>query len=270
MAFAVGLAAVIPATMTGQNFHNNTEKTMKCNDSGNRGDEDRARFCDIREYPGGSVSKFTVDPGGNGGIQIKGWDRSDTLVRAKVETWAPTESEAKGLAGQVNVQAGGGNITASAPDFGDRRGWAVSYEIFVPHRTGLELTAHNGGISVADVTGDIHFSTTNGGVSLARLGGNVVGSTKNGGLKVELEGSRWDGTQLDLTTTNGGVNLTLPGSYSAHLETSTVNGGVNVDLPMTVTGNLKPGREINADIGSGGPTLRLKTTNGGIRIQRKA
>src|SRR4051812_14698176 len=98
MAFAVGLAAVIPATMTGQNFHNNTEKTMKCNESGNRGDEDRARFCDIREYPGGSVSKFTVDPGRNGGIQIKGWDRSDTLVRAKVETWAPTDSEAKGLA----------------------------------------------------------------------------------------------------------------------------------------------------------------------------
>ena len=78
------------------------------------------------------------------------------------------------------------------------------------------------------------------------------------------------GYPLDLTTTNGGVNLTLPGSYSAHLETSTVNGGVNVDLPMTVTGNLKPSREINADIGSGGPTLRLKTTNGGIRIQRKA
>jgi len=251
-------------------FRNNTEKTMGCQNSRN-GDNDRANYCEIREYPGPAVSKFTVDPGKNGGVQVKGWDRSDTLVRAKVQTWGRTDAEAKGNASQVTVQAAGGTVSSSAPDFGDNRGWAVSYEIFVPHQTALELKAHNGGVSVSDVAGNMNLQTVNGGLHLARIAGNVVGTTQNGGVKVELDGTRWDGNQLDLTTSNGGVNLTLPDNYSAHLETSTVNGGVHVDYPMTLpAGRLKLDREIKADIGSGGPMIRLKTTNGGIKIQRKA
>jgi DUF4097 and DUF4098 domain-containing protein YvlB len=54
----------------------------------------------------------------------------------------------------------------------------------------LTLKAHNGGIRIADVSGQLEFETTNGGVSLQRLAGNVHGHTTNGGLSVELAGSR--------------------------------------------------------------------------------
>ena len=61
----------------------------------------------------------------------------------------------------------------------------MSYEIQVPRRSGLDLKAHNGGIGISDVEGDITFEALNGGVTLNRLGGDVEGKTVNGGLKVE-------------------------------------------------------------------------------------
>jgi DUF4097 and DUF4098 domain-containing protein YvlB len=188
------------------------------------------------------------------------------LVRAKVEAWAPSEAEARTISRQINLQTAGGTIRADAPDFGNDRGWAVSYEIFVPHATDLSLKAHNGGIAIADVRGTLDFDAVNGGVALKRLAGSVHGRTTNGGLKVELAGSRWDGRELDVSATNGGVSLLVPDNYSARLETRTVNGRIAVDFPVTVQGAID--RELSVNIGSGGPLIRAVTTNGGVSVRR--
>jgi DUF4097 and DUF4098 domain-containing protein YvlB len=42
----------------------------------------------------------------------------------------------------------------------------VSYEIHVPRKISLDLSANNGGISIENVDGRMEFETTNGGVSL--------------------------------------------------------------------------------------------------------
>jgi len=269
MALMLMTAAGLHAQMA-----NNNERTLSCEGSKGGGNRDNGRrqerACEVREYPIGSVSKLMVDGRDNGGVVVKGWDRSDVLVRAKVETWSRDAADAKALASQVSVQSAGGNVRADAPSFGDGRGWAVSYEVFVPHRTGLDLKAHNGGISIMDVSGEIAFDTKNGGVNLSRLAGNVHGKTTNGGLNVELAGSRWDGTQLDVSTTNGGIRMDVPANYSARLETSTVNGGLNVDFPVTVSGRLRLNKELAVNLGSGGPTVRVKTVNGGVSIRKKS
>ncbi len=139
-------------------------------------------------------------------------------------------------------------------------------KIFLPHQTAFDATTHNGGIHIQDVKGAITFHTTNGGVHLARIAGNVTGRTTNGGLHVELTGDRWDGSGLDVQTTNGGVVLRVPSSYSAHVETSTVNGGMSIDFPVTVQGHIT--KEMSFDIGGGGPTIHVATTNGGVKIQK--
>jgi DUF4097 and DUF4098 domain-containing protein YvlB len=99
-----------------------------------------------------------------------------------------------------------------------------------------------------------------------RLAGEVHGHTTNGGLTVQLAGDRWDGSGLDVETTNGGVRLDIPSSYSAHVETSTVNGGVTVDFPITVHGRID--KNLSFDIGNGGPTIRATTTNGRVQIRK--
>jgi len=116
------------------------------------------------------------------------------------------------------------------------------------------------------VQGRLDFSAVNGGVSLKRVGGTVHGSTTNGGLSVELTGEHWDGEELDVKTTNGGINMSVPENYSAHLETGTVNGNLSIDFPVTVQGRIT--REIAVNLGSGGPTIRAMTTNGGVRVKR--
>jgi DUF4097 and DUF4098 domain-containing protein YvlB len=248
-------------------IYGQTERSLNC-DSSNRSNEKQQRHCEMREYTVPAAARLVVDGRVNGGISVKGANRKDVLVRAKVETWAPSESDAKGIAGQVNVQTAGGNVRADAPDFGRERGWAVSYEILVPQRTDLSLKAHNGGISIADVHGTVEFDTMNGGASLKRLAGNVQGKTTNGGLSVELAGTRWDGNEMNVSTTNGGVSLSVPENYSARLETKTVNGRIAFDFPMTVQGKID--RELSVNLGSGGPLVRAVTTNGGVSIRRKS
>ena len=92
------------------------------------------------------------------------------------------------------------------------------------------------------------------------------GSTTNGGLVVELAGDHWDGETLDVSTTNGGVVMSIPENYSAHLETGTVNGGISVDFPGAVQDRRS--KELAVNLGAGGPTVKARTTNGGVRIQR--
>ena len=232
------------------------------------GDRDDERFCEVREstMPAGPLN---VDAGNNGGISIEGWDRNEIRVRAVVQASAPTAAEARALAGQVQVQAGGGRVYATGPDNTRREWWSVSYKINVPNKNDLDLRASNGGITILGVSGNMRFDTTNGGVKLQDVGGRVNGTTRNGGLNVTLSGNRWDGEGLDVETSNGGVTMTIPDGYNAELETRTVNGGLRIDFPITVQGELTSRRGISTTLGSGGPLIRARTTNGGVNIRRR-
>jgi hypothetical protein len=237
---------------------------LRCGDNnGNR--DDRFRFCEMREQTIADPGQLNIDGRQNGGISVRGWTRADVLVRMKVEAWTRTEAEARSLAGQVQVSIGAGKIAADAPGTSDG-GWSVSYEVFVPRQANVEAQTHNGGIHIADVQGKVQFSAVNGGVHLARAGGDIQGKTVNGGLHIQLSGHRWEGNGLEVTTTNGGVHLEVPANYSARLETSTINGGMHADYPLTVSGKI--GKQVSATLGSGGATLKLATTNGGIHINQ--
>jgi hypothetical protein len=88
-------------------------------------------------------------------------------------------------------------------------------------------------------------------------------------LTVRLNGTRWEGTGIDVETTNGGVNLTIPEGFNADLTTQTQNGGFRTDFPMTIQGELSPRRGISTTLGSGGPPVNVRTTNGGLRINKR-
>lgn len=239
------------------------EKTMSCSDESRS--SERGHYCEIREATMPSVGQLDVDGGINGGISIKGANRSDVLIRSKVQAYEDDQSDSRRIASQVSVEAAAGRVRATGPT-SERHGWGVSYEIFVPLRTDLTLKTHNGGISIAGVEGRMHFEAVNGGVHLRNLAGTVEGRTTNGGLNIELASDHWNGDRCDVSTTNGGITIHVPSTYSAHLETGTVNGGLNIDFPVTVQGEV--GKHFAIDLGSGGNLVRATTTNGGVRIER--
>jgi len=242
------------------------DRSLTCRDN-NWYNDKLVGNCEIREQTlalsGGTIS---IDGKQNGGVSVKGWDQNQVLVRARVQTGAPTEAEAAALARQIRIEVSGAKIFASGPENRRDNHWDVSYEIFVPRRADLSVETQNGGIAIADVNGRIDFNAVNGGVVLKRVGGAVHGSTLNGGLVVELTGDRWEGESLDVSTTNGGVIMSVPENYSAHLQTGTVNGGVTVDFPVTVQGRIN--KQIALDLGSGGPMVKAMTTNGGVHLKR--
>jgi DUF4097 and DUF4098 domain-containing protein YvlB len=137
----------------------------------------------------------------------------------------------------------------------------------VPNQANLEANTANGGISAEDIRGEMNFEATNGGIHLSDVGGNVRARTTNGGVVANLSGTTWQGQGLDLQTTNGGATVYVPHGYNAQLETGTTNGGMRVDFPITVRGSLT--RHISTQLGSGGPTVRVITTNGGVHIAER-
>ena len=222
---------------------------------------DRGRFCEVREITVPATGSLVVDAGQNGGIGVQGWDSEQIEVAARVTVWRSSEPKAREIAQQIEISTNGGRVEASGPS--DDR-WSVSYRVHAPHLTDLDLEAHNGGISIKEITGRLRAQTHNGGLSLATVAGDVMARTHNGGVSVRLTGDRWEGSGLDVESRNGGVKLVIPEGYSAELETGTVNGRISVDFPITVQGRLD--QTIHATLGDGGPKVRVKTKNGGLVV----
>jgi hypothetical protein len=272
---STGLAAVLtllsvgafPSAAAAQERERAPEEWLRrCRDDW--GHDDRVRHCEVRDVtlprPSGRLS---VDGRLNGGIAVRGWDRREILVRAKIQTWAESEVEARRLAAAIRIRTDDGRISAEESESRRRSGWSVSYDVYVPRRSDLDLRTHNGGIVVEGVQGRIDVEALNGGVSIRNVQGDLRGGTTNGGVTLHLDGDRWVGEGVDLETTNGGVTIIVPERYSARLETGTVNGGMHIDFPITVQGMI--GRRLTTTLGSGGPLIRVRTTNGGVHLRRR-
>ncbi|HEX2204735.1 MAG TPA: DUF4097 family beta strand repeat-containing protein [Longimicrobium sp.] len=227
----------------------------------------RQVHCEVRETRLRADGSLSVDGRQNGGVSVRAWDGADVLVRAQIQTQAPSAAEAREIAREITVRTGGETVAAQGPEVGRRQSWSVSYEVFVPRRTNLQLRTNNGPISVNGVAGEMDLQAHNGPLTLREVAGDVRGRTTNGPVTVTLAGSSWSGAGLDVETTNGPVTLAIPEGYSAHLETGTVNGPMSIDFPVTVQGRVT--RRISTDLGRGGAPIRVLTTNGPVTVRER-
>lgn len=234
-----------------------------------RGWHRHERFCELRvQHLGRPTDALRVDGQENGGVEVTGWDRDSVELHALIDVEAASDDEARDIASKVSIVTGNGSIHADGPGRFHRNSWTVSYRIYVPRHSNLALTTINGPVSVEGVTGRMDLRATNGPIGLERVGGDVHARAENGPLDVTLDGTRWNGTGLDAETENGPVELTLPKEYAAHLETGTENGPMEVNFPMTVQGHVDL-RHLTLDIGGGGPTVRVVTTNGPVSVRKE-
>ena len=232
-----------------------------------RYNDDRVRFCDVREKRISAPRLLDIDGQQNGSVSVHGWDRSEVMVLAKIEAQAEEESEARDIASGITVDVSGGRIRADGPSSGRRQSWSVSYDIWAPRQTDLRVSTQNGGVDVDNMDARLELGAVNGGISLRAVSGDVRGETTHGPLTAVLDGDSWRGPGLDLRTTNGPVTLDIPDGYSARLETGTVNGPLMIDFPVTLQGTI--GRRITTQLGRGGAPIRAVTTNGPVSIHRR-
>src|SRR4026207_1137028 len=81
-----------------------SNKSLSCRENNNWYGDRLVGNCEIREQtlaPNGGTTPI----GGrqNGGVAVKGWDQSQILIRAQVQTGAPNAGEAEQLARQVRI-----------------------------------------------------------------------------------------------------------------------------------------------------------------------
>ena len=261
--FAALLLAIVCLSISFVSAQNKNRDFCSNNDSYSN---DKVQFNEVREATVSAGSLLNVDGNRNGGIRVKGENRSDVLIRSCIRTWGASDEAARSAARNIRIET---SPVVTAEGMNDESNWSVSYEILVPRQTNLKLSTQNGGISINSVDGEMEFEAKNGGLHLSDIAGNVKGRTTNGGIHLDLAGSNtWRGSGLDLQTTNGGVHLSIPENYAAQMEIGTTNGGFHSAI-TALNVEKKERRQamrLNVPLNGGGAPVRLITTNGGVHI----
>jgi DUF4097 and DUF4098 domain-containing protein YvlB len=159
----------------------------------------------------------------------------------------------------------------------------VEFTVEVPAGVNFVGRSTNGAVSAENLPASVEAYTTNGNVRIQggsravarttngsvtiRTSGDADARTTNGNITAEL-GSLAGTTPLSFATTNGSISITLPADAGVDIDARTSNGRINTDFPLTVQGSQTRNR-LSGVIGGGGRTVELRTTNGGIRIQRR-
>ena len=220
---------------------------------------------DLRESTIAAASPIKVDSK-NGRITVVGESRNDVLVRACVRVWAESKAQADTKAKSIRVAT---SPVIKAENTVEKN-WSVSYEIHVPNSSNLDLQSSNGRITISDVNGQVNFKTSNGRITLNDLAGNVKGETNNGRVTVKLSGNAWQGSGLDVRTSNGRISLYMPSNYSANVEAGTGNGKFRSDFEaLSIKGKKRKygSNKVSASLNGGGAPIRVVTGNGRVSIR---
>lgn len=141
----------------------------------------------------------------------------------------------------------------------------VDFEVRVPAGVVFHGRTVNGEMSAEGLTADVEASTVNGSVRVSTKG-LAQASTVNGSVYVEMGRADWT-DELEFSTVNGKIVLTLPATLNTEIRASTVNGDMESDYPLTLQGRFGP-RRWRGTIGNGGRMLNLSTVNGEIRLRK--
>ena len=211
--------------------------------------------------------------GENGTIYVRAAAGPQVEVRAEREAQASSDEGARALLQKSQIQEEvtptSVRIASAGPAEGGlgRSRVKVEYRIAVPAGLALTFKTENGGVRMNDVNGRMTVTTTNGGITAEDLAGALSAQTVNGGVRVDLASITGD---VVLSTTNGGIRLTVPPSAKMNLEASVVNGGIDVDEEFGEPSGEGPAQRFSATINGGGPKVSATSVNGGIRIRARA
>ena len=99
------------------------------------------------------------------------------------------------------------------------------------------------------------------GISSSRLNGH----TSDGSINVRYDSQAQPVVFVDLTTSDGQIELTCPPQVSATVEAHVGDGHISTDIPITVEGKI--GHDLKGTLGQGEGRITLRTGDGSIGIR---
>jgi DUF4097 and DUF4098 domain-containing protein YvlB len=245
----------------------------------------------------------------DGSIEVTSWDKPEVAVTIERRADTQAEAEALKVTAEqsgnrVVIHAVKPERSESQVQVGFHHGRSVRFVVNVPRTTDLNATSGDGSISVSgitgrvdarsgdgsiatsDISGDVGLDTGDGSISADNVTGNLkintgdgsvsvkgqprglIAHTGDGSVSVDVTSATTAATDWELTTGDGGIHVTLPANFNAQLDAHTGDGGIDAnDFGLHATGEDR--NDLRGAIGSGGPTLRLRTGDGGITLSKR-
>ncbi|HEX5887807.1 MAG TPA: DUF4097 family beta strand repeat-containing protein [Pyrinomonadaceae bacterium] len=209
----------------------------------------------------------------NGGVKITVWDRAAVQVDAIKKAYRRdrlAEAQIEVTSTEENIR-----IKTEYPErnqtWNDKRHdnpAIVEYSLTVPRKAILEsIELINGPLDIEGVEGNVKASSVNGPVTARGLMGEARLTTVNGPLRAtftELNEAR----PISLGSVNGDVTVVIPSNANASVRAGTVHGLITNDWGVQVKHGEYVGHSLDAQIGNGGPRVKLSNVNGAISITR--
>ena len=148
----------------------------------------------------------------------------------------------------------------------NRNDTQVDFTVRLARGVKVDVGTVNGTVRVHGATAEVEASTVNGNVDVSTSGGPVNAETVNGSIDARM--ATLDGeADLEYSTVNGSITLTLPSRTSAEVDLSTVNGHFETDFPVQARGRISR-THLRGTIGEGGRRIRAKTVNGSVELRK--
>ena len=156
---------------------------------------------------------------------------------------------------------------------------AIDYDITVPPDTELAAQSGSGDLRIANINGAVRAGTGSGSIQADGLRGHIVLHTGSGDIHASFDNSNDVKAQTgsgdidvsgtpsagwDLKTGSGDVTLHTDGAHYS-INATTGSGSVHSDQSISTHGTIGH-HHITGDINGGGPTVRIVTGSGDIRI----
>ena len=129
-------------------------------------------------------------------------------------------------------------------------------------------------------SGTLDLETTDGSIGLDAKPSVLKARTGDGAIRVNIESETSMTDNWELTTSDGSVTVTLPGTFNAELDAETSDGAVRTSHPLLETDEVRrrgegesrgerreSRRMLRSKMGDGGKILRIRTGDGTIRIE---
>ncbi len=198
---------------------------------------------------------------GDRGIESRGGRRWRTGRQSKANF---TVEVPRGVV--VHVSSGNGDVSVAGATADVRAASGNGAVRVGAGAARVDASSGNGEVRVDGARGPVDASSGNGKIVVSTAAGPVEASTGNGSVDVSMASLRGS-DDLEFSSGNGNITLTLPADFGAELNATTGNGSIETDFPMRVVGRMNRHR-VEGTIGGGGRQLRVSTGNGSIRLRR--
>lgn len=130
---------------------------------------------------------------------------------------------------------------------------------------GLNVTTVNGDMALEGVSGALTLQSANGDISVHDADAKQLNvNTTNGGI--DFSGSFAPGSQNHIEAVNGDVTLNLPRDSNFRLQATSVRGDLSLDDSFEAQRSQDVRTALTATVGSGAATLNIQTVGGDIEI----